>query len=366
METYLQLIQNIVPQVTIADIGLPLRANNIDSIDLVTIRVECENKIGKAIPDAAWIRFESLQDIVQYCTGQEGSQETSNTLIANQTFLKEITIDMPQMAIEALSENWLFKELGNLHWQLLCAGLNTKSFDLKDELNNRLYATFVRISIQSTQPLKHFNENELLQIGGNINRYGNSMYFSNITLAGAHASIQANLMTSFSIRNNSDNTKLAKSQPNSLTNSIEEVKQNPTFGNEYRLVKKNELKQITVGNVLFEIHDNFVFETTYSLNPYYDLNGVGLLYFASYPIINDMCESQYFNNQNQLEGRWELTYTTLSRDIFYYANCNINDEILYKLNSFTFLDDSKVQITSSLYRKSDGSLMARLFTIKGK
>ena len=54
---------------------------------------------------------------------------------------------MPQMALEALSENWFFKELGDIHWELICKGLNTKSFDLKNDTDDRLYATFVRIRI---------------------------------------------------------------------------------------------------------------------------------------------------------------------------------------------------------------------------
>jgi probable biosynthetic protein (TIGR04098 family) len=249
---------------------------------------------------------------------------------------------------------------------MLCDGLNTKSFDLKDELNNRLYATFVRISMNSTVALNQFNENETLKIEGEINRYGNSMYFSNIILKSEKSIINANLMTSFSIRNESDNTKLVKSQPNSLENSIEEFSINPKFGNEYRLIKKNELDEIKIGNVTFTIHDNFIFESTYKINPYYDLNGVGLIYFASYPIISDICESNYFNALDNNQERWELTYYTLSRDILYYANCNINDEILYKLNSFSFIENDKVQINSSLYRRSDNSLMARLFTIKKK
>ena len=65
----------------------------------------------------------------------------------NLDFEKEITINMPQMAIEALSENWLFKDLGNNHWEMICKGLDTNSFNLKDEIGNRLYATFIRIRV---------------------------------------------------------------------------------------------------------------------------------------------------------------------------------------------------------------------------
>ncbi|TAF96718.1 MAG: hypothetical protein EAZ32_07375 [Cytophagia bacterium] len=366
MEKYIKIIQGIVPEIKEKDIKLPFNVIRIDSIDLVTIRVEFEREIGEVIPDSKWMCFESLFDMIDYCNNQENVSFSNSDDVIKNKILKEITIDMPQMAIQALSENWLFKELGNLHWQMLCDGLNTKSFELKDELNNRLYATFVRISINSTVPLNQFNENETLKIEGEINRFGNSMYFSNIILKSRESIINANLMTSFSIRNESDNTKLVKSQPNSAKNSIEEFSMNPKFGNEYRLIKKNELDEIKIGNVTFKIHDNFIFETTYTINPYYDLNGVGLLYFASYPIISDVCEANYFNALDNNHDRWELTYYTLSRDILYYANCNINDEILYKLNSFSFIENNTVQINSSLYRRSDNSLMARIFTIKRK
>ena len=366
MEKYLKIIQEIVPAIKLEDTMLPFNIVGIDSIDLVTVRVEFEREIGKTIPDKKWMCFEKLFDIMEYCNSHDNLLRSNKTDVKEKRTLKEIIIDMPQMAIEALSENWLFKELGNIHWQMLCNGLNTKSFDLKDDLDNRLYATFVRITIQSSVPMNQFKENETLKIEGEINRYGNSMYFSNIILKSNESIINANLMTSFSIRNESDNTKLVKSQPNGVKNSIEEFDMNPPFSNEYRLIKKNELNEIKIGNVKFKIDDDFIFESKYKINPFYDLNGVGLLYFASYPIISDVCESNYFNTLENNYDRWELTYYTLSRDIFYYANCNINDEIIYKLHSFSFIENDMLQINSSLHRRSDNSIMARIFTIKRK
>ena len=141
-------------------------------------------------------------------------------------FDKKYTIDMPQMSIEGLSENWLFKELGNAHWGLLCDGLDTDSGDLKDELNIRIYATFVRIRIQSSNSLNEFNENEQIKLSGSIKRYGNGMYFSEIelkSLQSTNKSIKSNLMTSFSIRKSTGNKDLVKSQPNITNNYIENL-----------------------------------------------------------------------------------------------------------------------------------------------
>jgi len=85
-----------------------------------------------------------------------------------------------------------------------------------------------------------------------------------------------------------------------------------------------------------------IFEVIYELNPYYDLNGVGLLYFAAYPTISDYCESKYFNNLAKIR-RWENEYFTISRDIFYFANCNIEDRIIFHLNTYEFYSESKVK-----------------------
>jgi len=272
------------------------------------------------------------------------------------------TINMPQMAIEALSENWLFKELGNLHWEMICRGLHTKSFDLKNDTGNRLYATFVRIRIQCEQSLKSFKENDKVDMSGKMNRFGNSMYFSEIDFDAPNAKVKAELMTTFSIRDAVDNTRLAKSEPDVTTNDVEKSKLFPTFGNEYRLVKKQVLKELKCGDYTFEINDEVLYETEYELNPYYDLNGVNLLYFAAYPIINDVCEARFFNTKKSDE-RYEQTYYTAYKDVLYYANCNLNDTILYQQNYCRDIEGNK-QIASTLRRKSDGAIIARIFTVK--
>lgn len=289
-----------------------------------------------------------------------------NTITENKIFLsKKVTINMPQMAIEALSENWLFKELGDLHWEMICKGLNTLSFDLKNDIGERLYATFVRIRINCAGNLKSFKENQVAKIEGTMNRYGNSMYFSNIDIASDTSKINATLMTTFSIRDKVDNTKLSKAEPNTAFNEVEALRTFPAFGNEYRLVKKKVLKELSFDNYSFEIVDDILFETAYDFNPFYDINGVNLLYFAAYPIINDVCEAKYFHTK-LTEERWEQAYYTAYKDVFYYANCNLNDSIIYQLVSVEQIEETSYKLSSILRRKSDGAIIARIFSIKSK
>lgn len=282
---------------------------------------------------------------------------------------KKLVINMPQMAIEALSENWLFKELGDLHWALICQGLNTKSFDLKNDTGSRLYATFVRIRLLCTESLHAFHENEEANLSGSISRFGESMYFSNINFDTGKSSIQAELMTTFSIRAKDDNTKLAKSEPNVEENNVPVSKTFPSIGNQYRLMKKGLLTTLDNEKLDtdFLINDEVLHSLNYDLNPFYDINGVNLLYFAAYPIINDVCESRVMNSlATDPDEVWEQTYFTKYKDVFYYANCNATDSLTYELKSIEYLDGGVVKLCSVLKRNSDSAVIAKIFTLKQK
>ena len=366
MDKYITRIKSLIPDFDEAYIGEPFDRARIDSMDLLTIRVEFENMTGGEFSDKDWLTFNSLADIISYCKANNSRGNGHELSLNSETAgRKRIKINMPQMAIGALSENWLFKEMGDTHWDLLCRGLNTESLQLKDEGGNRLYATFVRIRMQSTLSLDHYMENDELEMQSSIMRFGNGMYFSDISLGGLNGKINTSLMTSFSIRNETDNTRLVKSQPAPAANTIEEYTEGPLFGNEYRLVKKGVNKELLLEGERFVINDEALFTTSYDLNPYYDLNGVGLLYFAAYPIINNTCEARFFNKPDS-GSRWEQDYHVIARDVFYFANCNINERIKYVLNGCEFIDKGRVKVSSSLYRESDGMLMARIFTIKKK
>ena len=362
---YNKVIKSVMPLFEPSWLNIPFRDVGIDSMDLVTLRVKFEKIIDKEIREKDWQKFQQLNDIITYCNIYTVKQKN----LLNQSFIKPITIDyslnMPNMANEALSENWLFKELGDIHWKLISKGLNIQSNNVKDELNNRLYASFVRIRI-SLSPLYKFKENDRFSFFGNIKRYGKSTYYSDIqsNKKSNKKYIKANLMSSFIYRNMDDNTQLLKSQPKTKRNLIQEFNSIPTFGSEYQLIKKGFLNKIKLDNFTFQVTSNFIYSTKYIINPFYDINGVGLLYFAAYPTINDFCEAKYFNSKNITNKRWETIFHTKARDVFYYANCNINDVIVYKLNYYKFYEN-KIKLLSSLYRVKDNVLLAQILTING-
>ncbi|MCX6133018.1 MAG: phosphopantetheine-binding protein [Ignavibacteriales bacterium] len=346
------------------DIDSPVRQTGLDSLDLVVVRVTLEKDFGLEIPDGDWFGFDSIGEAIQYCEQMGSHREISQHIDQPPSLARKYSINMPQMAISGLSENWLFKELGDIHWDLLFRGLGKCSSEVVDEDGNRLYATFARIQFCSAS-LSAYKENDEITIDAAIRRFGKGTFVSEAALKNTRIALEARLMTCFASREMTDNTKLLKCQPSEQIRGIPEYATTPEFLNEYRLIKKGLSDQIDIAGHSFRVGDDYIYEREYTLNPYYDLNGVGLLYFASYPVIADFCESKYFNGGHG-SSRWETDYSTSCRDVHYFANCNIEDSIIFRLNSHDSVADGKVKSASSLYRKSDMTLMARIFTVKDR
>ena len=110
-----------------SQINMPIEHTCLDSMDILSIRVDIEKHIGYVFPDSEWYEFKSLNDIIEYCNNSDLQIDSSNEEFSKQSIQKYYEINLPQMANYALSENWLFKELGNTHWELLCRGLEKKS-----------------------------------------------------------------------------------------------------------------------------------------------------------------------------------------------------------------------------------------------
>jgi probable biosynthetic protein (TIGR04098 family) len=275
-------------------------------------------------------------------------------------------VNMPQMALTGLSESWLFKEIGDCHWHMLCENLGLKSNEIFDEFENRLYATFIRIRFESRNCLKDFRENDALDIEGNIQRLGNSLYYGQVDVTSSEKSIRCSLATTFSTRESTScNRKLTKGVPSgSEANAITKMSDIPTHVLEYTKLKKGSIQKVVVGNHSFALTDEVIFKTLYKINPYTDINGVGLLYFAAYPLINDFCELEYFNDKHISGEHWALNSATMMRDVFYFGNCNIDDVISYRLHSSEIISDNQIALYSSLWRENDSTVIARIFTIK--
>ena len=339
------MISRELPAFTSSEMNTPFARLGIDSISMMTIRTQAETLAGKSLDQDQWDDIDTPADLARVL-GQISPQVRSEDVLPIASERRTYLLNMPQMAVGGLSESWLFKELGDIHWNVLARALGQPTRLLSDSSGDRIYATFTRIQLRSSCALGIFKENERIDIDSGMSRYGAGLYFSEAMVNGATGSIQARLMSSFSkFGATGSNTSLFKGlpelPPNCIIPAIGEV---PEFGRDYQGRRA-------------ETPAPPIFECEYEITPSHDINGVGLLYFAAYPMIDDICATRY-------AGRMYATrFSTRYRDIFYFGNSDADDRLIYRLHRKTGDDDS-VEIESSISRKSDGNLMARIFTQK--
>ncbi len=362
MKNYVTILKEAVPGITMEELNLPLNEIGIQSLDSIVLRGTLESYFGIEIPDEIWYGFKTLAETIAYCNS---TRKHNGVLpVPKVGCSRSHEINMPKMANSALSENWLLKELGDMHWEMLSKGLEQKSSEFTDAQGNRLYAAFVRIRY-SMSSLSEFNENDVLHLNSEISRYGNQTYCSGVHGYSGSKAVVADMMTSFSARKANDNSQIAKGSPEERINHVPVMDVTPDFYTEHRLMKKGLMQELFSGGYSFKVTENEIDSIAHTLNPYYEINGVGLVYFAVYPIIADRCASEFFKNTMDMAD-YEKEYHTIHRDVFYFANCNADDRIVVKLNEVQRLDNERLKITTSLYRESDNKLMAKVFTVKQK
>lgn len=66
MEEYLRLIQPIIPGFTAGDMAKTFSELDIDSMDLVVLRVTFEKKFGSIIPASVWLNITKVSQIIEY------------------------------------------------------------------------------------------------------------------------------------------------------------------------------------------------------------------------------------------------------------------------------------------------------------
>jgi probable biosynthetic protein (TIGR04098 family) len=352
---------------------LPVDACGIDSFGLMTLRTFLEEKRGATISDAQWAGIATLEDIARLPVLQKGMTATlpprragtdvptrpsthspvqqedvlpaAGTLAPGRS-LRRQTINMPQMALTGLGEAWLFKELGDVHWAMITHFLRTTSAAIADAQGDRLYATFTRILLLVEPSLRGFRENDLLEIDSTLERHGTGFFFGRHGLAAGSGRGEARTMSTFAkYGERGKNTSLMKGTPILPDpDAIPSLAEMPEFGVEYRARRAQEPEQN-------------LYECDYKILPPHDINGVGLLYFAAYPSVFDLCLER-----SEGEG-FLLSHSTVSKDIFYFANSEPTETLRFRLHS-RGEENGLIRHTASLYRTSDGKRMAEVSSAK--
>jgi probable biosynthetic protein (TIGR04098 family) len=348
-------------------LDLPLAECGIDSFGLISLRIGIEAATGQAMADADWQSLSTLGDLVGTDASVAAPQQAAVVPLAAaspQTPLANVAedagltdagppvlalpggerrryrVNQPQMAMRGLGESWLMKEIGDIHWSTLTRDLKSSSSALSDSSGARLYATFTRVCWRASDPLVEFRESEPLVLESHLSRHGAAMFFSHLQGRGAVATLDVEVMSSFAKYGEAGvNSSLLKGQPVIPDDSAARVLDGlPAFASEYRSLRASD-----PGPSLFECD--------YELLPPHDINGVGLLYFAAYPMIMELCLMRHAGRAAVAD--WSL----VERDICYFANAEPTEVLRFRLHHLEEVD-GVLRYTASLARTSDGKMMA--------
>ena len=340
----LAVIRKECPALSADDLDKSFEDLDVDSFGMLTLRTKLEEASGRIIDDETWSAVVTPADAMRVFAAVAPARQRVHAA-ADLSERRDYRVNLPQMAAGGLSESWLFKEIGDLHWSQISKGLGVPSSQVRDLAGNRLLATFTRVQIDSSVPLTAYAENEAIAIEGRISRYGSAMFFNDADMTGEGKQTRLRVMSSFSkFGETATNMSLQPAQPRiALDCAIPALGALPEFAEEYRL--RRSMQMVAP-----------LFEYEYSIAPCYDINGVGLLYFAAYPMINDICAGRY-------AGPSYAGFSTLRRDVFYFANCDAADTVIYRIHRWQAADGG-IEAEESLTRKSDGVLMSYSLTAK--
>ncbi|HEY5720737.1 MAG TPA: LnmK family bifunctional acyltransferase/decarboxylase [Allosphingosinicella sp.] len=324
---------------------LSWQALGLDSFGMVALRAAAEQAIGREMTDTEWLSAATPADLIRLADGGEDAArpEAGNGL----TIEESVEIGMPEMAMGGLSESWLMRTLGDLHWRLIASALGTTPAAICDSEGKRLVPVFTRIRFASTEPLAAWREGETLRFSASLSRLGASLFFSRVEAAGeAGRRISAELMSSFAARGaEGGNLDLIRGQariPDGCRATL--LEEMPPFGLGYQGKKRSPPDE------------RILARTGYEMMPQYDINGLGMLYCAAYPMIADIAQMRA-----QGGAAWAMATSAIERDVFYFANADAGDELEWRLHSDPRGDglDTEASIV-----RSDGTTIAAISTRK--
>jgi probable biosynthetic protein (TIGR04098 family) len=284
--------------------------------------------------------------------------------------MSDTVIHLPQTDATGLSENWLFKHCGEMHWDYLCAaigvsGVNSK--EMRDDAGNRLYPTFLAIQGRYATPLCKVQMDQHFQTTVTLNHFGRAFFHSTIAFRNDEARFDLEMLTTFVARHRHGLNDLHQSLPSAnLVYNSRPLNSPPPLLKLSQRLRHAEIADYDFGGYPFTRSEpDLNLQISCEPSPYIDYNGAGLLYFAAYPTIADTLERQLIIRHELMEGAddWAVRSSTVARDVFYYRNLNLGQRLTARLRRFDRVGDNII-LRTALAAESDGAALADIFTAK--
>jgi probable biosynthetic protein (TIGR04098 family) len=325
----------------------------LDSMSLLVFREECERTFKIIIPDEQWGGFGKLADILDFVgkrtldaaeTSQREEVSAGNQHWNASDLVERVEIGMPLTGINQLSESALLKHLGDMRWRHITKLTGVSSKNLVDDRGARLYPAFFYVDVQfpPENSIATFGENDSLELVDTVARFGSSLLDGVVYLipqerkntlqqplagmADAIArSVPAVRLSNVFVMQFNGAEWLRKSRPREEL--IAGIPLTETPPDSYMLNKRAEETGLLAmpGESFVSLNREL---TNYAINVDRDVNGVGLLYFANYPVFLDAAERAALKSARfPLDDAVINRRSVISRKIAYLNNAFWRDSV---------------------------------------
>ncbi len=294
-----------------------------------------EQKAGEAAPKKAWEAGSAY-------LGEDGA------------YYVDVEVGIHHMGRNNLAETPLMMLLGDMRWSHLNQFTGVPSKQLVDETNDRLYATFYYLDMRFPRqtPMASFGENDRLTIVNTLSSYGNSVmdgysFFypaswpreKKIPLKNGKQAEEIGIpyirSSNIFVKMLQGASWLKKSRP--AQPGVDNIPKIAEVPDSYTLIKEASQE----GNFgpppeHFSLITPETLQVEYQIEPDRDLNGVGLLYFANYCMIQDIAERRLLPGKPVIPISHDLldARTVVSRRSAYLANAHQSDSILVSIDAW--------------------------------
>ena len=259
-----------------------------------------------------------------------------------------VTVGMPQLALNGLSELWLAKECGHRHWLMLAELFGQRLPDFRDSEGATLYATFTGLSLSDAR-LDHVAEHDRLDISGGIVRISRTQYLSIQTIHANDRPVGTVTLQSIFLKRatEGDNLSVLRACPHPAPRFVAAPTAESPFASLCRSFRRDNWEEHRTFRRDRRCPDG---EVLVDPCPTADFNGAGFLYFASFLAIMDRADWA-------LERTAGTDWLTTGRELFYYGNINPGDRVIVRRCGGDDGADRRVRWYDIL-RESDGKRIA--------
>jgi len=297
---------------------------------------------------------------------------------------RRIRLGMPHLDAGGLSENWLFRDAGDRHWQAIARGLGVPTDQILSEGGERLYPTVVAVRARYDRPLAEVRENDVFEAAAEVVPCGRACAHGRVVAAisGHRGRLVLEVLTTFAARAEGGSLRMATPESRLARRWIP-VGGEPVIATLARAARRGEPIDDPFAGPMMAASGPPLATLDYEPSPYADYNGAGLLYFAAYVTIADSAERRMVRHLGLDRYRradivglrnpprppssdgsrdWALTTSAVRRDVFYYDNLPLGATLTASLVAF---EEDRAGVTTRVRlsrRDGGGRPMADIVT----